>query len=143
MKAINPEFLKPPASADQGTPSRRRRRHGALQCWSTALFVCFLGILVSGCATTPIDPGVTGPFHEVGNYHLADRKMPQSVRRVAVLPLTSSENDQAARSGRESLHTILYSELIHLISRAIQDKRGARWAGRRMGPLAEVTKRGE
>jgi hypothetical protein len=37
--------------------------------------------------------------------------MPQSVRRVALLPLTSSENDQAARSGRESLHTILYSEL--------------------------------
>ncbi|MBI4658814.1 MAG: hypothetical protein HY735_08225 [Verrucomicrobia bacterium] len=30
---------------------------------------------------------------------------------MAILPLTSSENDQAARSGRESLNSVLYGEI--------------------------------
>jgi hypothetical protein len=70
-------------------------------------------IFLAGCAMqTPLDPGLTGPFHHPANYHLTDRKLPEGLGRVAMLPLTSAEDDLAARSGRESLQTILYGELI-------------------------------
>jgi hypothetical protein len=69
--------------------------------------------LVAGCATRSLlDPDLTGPFYHPGNYHLTDSKLPEGLRRVAMLPLTSAEDDLASRSGCEALQTIFYGELV-------------------------------
>ncbi|MBI2949664.1 MAG: hypothetical protein HYY23_18675 [Verrucomicrobia bacterium] len=82
------------------------------RAWTNLTFVGCLAFF-AGCATqTPLDHGLTGPFHHPGNYYLTDRKLPEGLGRIAMLPLTSAEDDLAARSGRESLQTILYGELI-------------------------------
>jgi hypothetical protein len=73
--------------------------------------VAVLAGFLSGCATSPVDPGLTGPFHKIGNYFLINQRLPPEIRRVAMLPLTASQNGQAAGAGREGFEPILYGEL--------------------------------
>jgi hypothetical protein len=70
----------------------------------------FIGLL-AGCATSPLDPGLTGPFHKIGNYYLINHKLPSEIRRVAMLPLTASQNNHASGTGREAFEPVLYGEL--------------------------------
>jgi hypothetical protein len=78
----------------------------------TFLFLFITATVLSiGCATPPFDPGLTGPFHKIGNYYLINKKLPAEIRKVAMLPLTASQQNQSAVSGRESLQPILYGEL--------------------------------
>lgn len=67
--------------------------------------------LFAGCATPPLDPGLTGPFHKIGNFYLINHKLPDDIRRVAMLPLTTAQNSQSAVAGREVLQPELYGEL--------------------------------
>ncbi len=85
---------------------RTALRAGGLVC---GLFMT--GWLLTGCATHPFDPGLTGPFHEIGNFFLINHALPPHVRRVAMLPLSSTQTTQTADKGRESLEPILYGEL--------------------------------
>jgi len=72
--------------------------------------------LVSGCANKPsvFDPAVTGPFHQIGNYYLVDQKLPDDIRRVAMMPLTAVQTDYASVAAVESLQPVLYGELSKL-----------------------------
>jgi hypothetical protein len=74
------------------------------------LLLTIIGLGI-GCATPPLDPGLTGPFHKIGNYYLINKRLPPEVRKVAMLPLTSALKDQSAVAGRESLQPILFGEL--------------------------------
>jgi hypothetical protein len=76
----------------------------------------FLGAIsggLTGCSgvRNPLDPAIAGPFHKPANYFLASPKLPAGVRRVAMLPLTSPQNDVSAKSGIDALQPILYGEL--------------------------------
>jgi hypothetical protein len=65
-----------------------------------------------GCRTVTKKPGaVIGPFHEPTNYHLAGGEMPSDMRRVALLPLTSSLDTLEHRSGRLLLQETLYTQV--------------------------------
>lgn len=111
MNTKRTRYFHPPAPfrSLEGQPRRISR---VILDVSLALAIASALCLISGCSTTtPLDPGVTGPFHRVANYYLTDHKLPDGLKRVAMLPLTSSEDDLAARSGRESLQTIFYGEL--------------------------------
>lgn len=96
----------------------RFRRRIALKLSASALVVKFAFVsaclaigLTAGCATSPFDPGLTGPFHEIGNYYLVDDQVPDYVRRIAMLPLTSTYDTHTAKGGRETLQPVLYGEL--------------------------------
>lgn len=82
------------------------------------IYLSFLLIFLTVCtfstgcaASNPLDPAVTGPFHKLGNFYLAGQKIPQEIRRIAMLPLTSPQNDISSRSGIDALQPILYVEL--------------------------------
>lgn len=90
---------------------------------------------MSGCATSPFDPGIVGPFHEIGNYYLVDQQLPDHVRKVAMLPLTSAYDSQTAREGRRSLQPVLYGELsksklFEIVQ--ITEEQMEEWTGRRL-----------
>jgi len=97
----------------------------------------FLGIgivgFLSGCATTPLDSGYTGPFHKIGNYYLINQKLPPEIRRVAMLPLTTTQTSHAALAGRETFGPILYGELtksrVFEVLRVSEDKL-SQWTGK-------------
>ncbi len=75
------------------------------------LLIPLVSSLLMSCATPPLDPGLTGPFHKIANYYLVNQKLPDEIRRIAILPLTASQNNQAATAGLEMLQPILYAEL--------------------------------
>lgn len=74
-----------------------------------AAFSAFCGL--SGCHTPPISDTVVGPEYEPSNVFAAQARLPEQLRRVAVLPLTSPPNDPIAASGGEALQPVLQSEL--------------------------------
>lgn len=55
-------------------------------------------------------PTVQGPFHTPANFHLTGQKLPDTVRRVAVLPVTHAPGNAAARAGLETLEPVLLDE---------------------------------
>ena len=93
--------------------SRKESRPMDPKSKNHALLSLFIAVLVLSisCATPPLDPGLTGPFHKIGNYYLINKRLPAEIRKVAMLPLTASQQSQSAVSGRESLQPILFGEL--------------------------------
>jgi hypothetical protein len=63
-------------------------------------------LFLSGCACTPIAPQARSSANV---YHAVSR-LPQTVHRVAVLPLTS-DDDPSADQGRDALQPVLLSEI--------------------------------
>ena len=137
--------MKPSLSAGRSSrPGLGRRSVGLLWGASRSLrrssgggtllvVLCAFWVLLGGCATSPLDRGLTGPFHKLGNFYLINQKLPDDVRRVAMLPLTSSQKDAAAAAGREMLQPILYGELtksrlFEILS--VPGERLAQWTGR-------------
>ncbi len=76
------------------------------------LFVC-AAVLAIGCETVEdaFSPGVIGPFHTPSNFQLTKQKLPGTIRRVAVLPMTSAVGNQAARNSAETTEPLLLDEL--------------------------------
>lgn len=68
-------------------------------------------MLSAGCASKTIDPGLSGPFHKVGNFYLSGQKLPDDIRRVAMLPLVSAEENRVGAAGQRDLEPILYGEM--------------------------------
>lgn len=77
----------------------------------TSVFAFAALLILCSCATKPVDPALTGPFHRIGNYFLLGQQLPPDIRRVAMLPLTAQDNDHAARTGRDTLRDILFGEI--------------------------------
>lgn len=69
-------------------------------------------LLLTGCKSImPDHDAVVGPIYKPTNIYRAATTLPQTVRRVAVLPLASSGTDATAEEGRLALHDVLNSEL--------------------------------
>lgn len=74
--------------------------------------LAFCALMASGCQTAPkISDIVIGPDYEVSNYHHPAPSLPPEIRRIAVLPITSSAHDAQAGQGKEHLQEIVRSEL--------------------------------
>lgn len=71
--------------------------------------------LLVGCSTT-IAQGevITGKDYEVANVHRLAPKLPERMRRVAMLPLSAEPANSDINLGRESLEPILQSEFDRL-----------------------------
>jgi hypothetical protein len=68
--------------------------------------VGLLSLFVLGCAVVPCIAE-----HRPTNIYQASARLPQNVRRVAVLPVTVAEPDLTAEIGREDLEPVIYAEL--------------------------------
>ena len=68
--------------------------------------------LIFGCASLPTPERMTlGPSYLPKNVHRQSTSFPDSLRRLAVLPLSVSGNDATIDAGRESLEPLLKLEL--------------------------------
>jgi hypothetical protein len=70
-------------------------------CVAVALALCAVS------CNTP--PPIVGPFHKIGNFFV--QPLPERIRRVAMLPLTSSLQSTAHETGRDLLQPALFGEL--------------------------------
>jgi len=86
---------------------------GFAQALGQAAMAFALAVGLSGCKTASIkNPGtVIGPFHKPTNYHLAEGVMPAGMRRVALLPMTSTLNTIEHQSGRQLLQPLMQAEI--------------------------------
>lgn len=99
-------------------------------------------VLMSGCATGSLDPGLTGPFHRPSNFNLTDSTLPEDVRRIAVLPLaTSRPSEITLGAGRNSLQPVLYDEILKsrlFEAIAVSEEQMAQWTGKKIWRQDEV-----
>ena len=58
-----------------------------------------MGALGCGSVSKQFDPTYVGPFHSVGNIYQAPGGIPQSIHRVAIMPLTHAPGNRAAERG--------------------------------------------
>ena len=80
--------------------------------WKLAAVLLLAGCWGTGCKSYIADHDmVVGPSYKPSNVYRASAVMPQNVRRVAVLPLTSTLLDAASAEGREALEPVLSAEL--------------------------------
>ena len=69
-------------------------------------------LLSVGCQTHPLSDCVIGPSYQVSNvYELAPR-LPERLRRVALLPLAANPDQPETQAGQEALTPVLQSELL-------------------------------
>lgn len=79
-------------------------------CW--LLLVVALNLFLTGCARTPLLGQVMTPSYEPSNVYREDAVIPPHIRRVAVLPMTTLDEDNAELGfGRDTLAPVLISEL--------------------------------
>lgn len=79
------------------------------------LYIC----LFTGCANTTVAKTakwevVNGPDYEVHNVHKLAPKLPASLRRVAILPLSAEPGESDPIATRQSIEPMLQSELDRL-----------------------------
>jgi hypothetical protein len=68
--------------------------------------------LIFGCTSLPTPEKMTlGPSYRPKNVHRQSATLPDSLRRIAVLPLSVPGNDATIDAGRESLEPVLRLEL--------------------------------
>jgi hypothetical protein len=72
--------------------------------------------LLTGCSSVTVAHGeiITGKDYQVSNVHRLAPKLPERIRRVAMLPLTTEPADSDMMNGRETLEPILQSEFDRL-----------------------------
>jgi len=68
--------------------------------------ICF-----SGCASTPFIGQALTPSYEPSNVFLDEPFLPATLRRIAVLPMSSLTEDAETEFGRDALGPVLMSEL--------------------------------
>jgi hypothetical protein len=80
------------------------------------LLISVLLFLLVGCGTTTLAHGemISGPDHQVSNVHCLAPKLPERMRRVAMLPLTAEPGNLDITLGRDSLEPVLQSEFDRL-----------------------------
>lgn len=88
-------------------PSRIRRI-------ATCLTFASLVSLSCGCKTVRLTDPVTGPSYWPENIYRAQRSLPVTTRRVAVLPATSDQNQSDLSAGLEVMSPIVTEELAKL-----------------------------
>lgn len=80
------------------------------------IVLCIVLIFLTGCGTTTIAHGeiVTGEDYKVSNVHRLAPKLPERIRRLALLPLSCEPNDPELATGRSSLEGVLQGEIDRL-----------------------------
>jgi hypothetical protein len=80
------------------------------------LALSVLLFLLVGCSTVTVAHGeiITGKDYEVSNVHRLAPKLPERMRRVAMLPVSTEPGNSDMNLGRESLEPILQSEFDRL-----------------------------
>jgi hypothetical protein len=79
------------------------------------LILSIILVLATGCSTTVAHGEIiTGKDHEVANVHRLAPKLPERIRRVAVLPLTAEPGASDITLGKDALEPILQAELDRL-----------------------------
>jgi hypothetical protein len=74
------------------------------------VFICAAPLL-AGCARLTQRMTILGPSYEPGNVYLGGEKLPRSLKRVAVLPVTARGADPELGGSRASLEQALQTEL--------------------------------
>lgn len=81
-------------------------------CWLLLAVTLTGSLFLTGCARTPLLGQVMTPSYEPSNVYRGDAVIPPHIRRVAVLPMTTLDADNAEMSfGRDTLTPVLISEL--------------------------------
>jgi|GEM_PF-254482 len=80
------------------------------------IVACVLLVLLTGCANTTIAQGeiINGEDYHVSNVHRLAPKLPERIRRVAILPVSAEPGSSDMASGIASLEPILQSEFDRL-----------------------------
>lgn len=76
-----------------------------------ALAIVLVTAGLAGCATRSFDDIVIGPSYQPSNVHVEIVRLPDDLRRVAVLPLTAVNGGTDAEFGLEALEPVLLAEL--------------------------------
>lgn len=101
-----------------------------------ALICSAAALLLSSCSTKPLHTWevITGPDHTLSNVHTLAPKLPDRLRRLAVLPLTLEPGSGDMEHGRDTLEPLLQAEIDRLsqfeIVRITPDQLRD-WTGRR------------
>lgn len=64
-----------------------------------------------GCSTIPTSPEAVGPAYKPNNIHCVYPILPETIRRVAVLPISFDPNDRQAAKGGSELQSSVFTEL--------------------------------
>lgn len=114
-------IIVPPTSSDTDPGLRFTSEHDKPTIKGAAIVIIFTIIAIIlvfalGCGTTTMAQGeiVTGNDYEIRNVHRLAPKLPERLRRVAILPLTVEASSPNLNSGRDSLEPVLQSELDRL-----------------------------
>jgi hypothetical protein len=90
-------------------------RDPMVKLWPRIFYVSFAVILLAGCRALPPLPAQVqdlGPVYHPSNIYRRANSLPPEVRRVAVLPLTTTTASSAyLQAGVETLEPLLYAEL--------------------------------
>jgi hypothetical protein len=70
-----------------------------------------ISVAASGCRTKVLTDPIIGPNYQVSNVFRKEATLPAQIRRVAVLPLSYREGSALLVSGKDSLASVLSSEL--------------------------------
>jgi hypothetical protein len=103
--------IDPRALVEEETPNNSSRALLFILC--AGLFLLFF-VGCSTAAKTAQWEIITGPDHELNNVHRLAAKLPERLRRVAILPLSMEPGTSDLNKARESLEPILQSELDRL-----------------------------
>lgn len=95
------------ADARPGSPVPNRGGRVLLPTWLGLVAALFL----NGCASTPFIGQTLVPSYEPSNVFLEEPLLPASLRRIAVLPMSSLTEDAETEFGRDALAPVLMSEL--------------------------------
>lgn len=73
-----------------------------------ALTLLFLTL---GCKTSQVEDITMPPSYQPSNVFRAQDRLPEKLRRIAILPITPTTVDAISESGRDTLQPVLLSEL--------------------------------
>ncbi len=102
------------SEANTAAPGRRpaATRRAVPWSWRRAVgCAALLPPLFAGCATSPFGGQAMVPSYKPSNVYREEVFLPSSIKRVAVLPLTTLTDEASIESGREALGPILLDEL--------------------------------
>ena len=84
-------------------------------CLRSIAALVWAGVLLAGCGTVSVsEQTYLGSAYQPKNIFRQSATLPESLRRVAVLPLTTAASDAASEAGRGDLEATLRREAIRI-----------------------------
>src|SRR5688572_28850717 len=95
---------------NQAAISRSRAASVMRKVFTGSCMLAFIGFL-AGCAKSTFLGQMTTASYQPSNVYRAEANLSSEIKRVAVLPLTTLNDDSAMEFGREALWPVLVAEL--------------------------------